>query len=208
RGTTLPQPEDGPEPRLQPVRQAGGVEPGSGDRLREGPGIRSVVGREPLAALVEPEEVPCRIAQDGEGVTGAERHARWHGLDAELTNLLERAIDVLDHDVGKHSRLARGGPAEDPGAAHRAGRVVECAGPVTADPERPAEELHVERRGDLDVGRRDLEVTDLPRLHRRLLPLTWCSAGGESWAPASSTASATRSDGLSSDHASGVGRRA
>src|SRR5215469_6585841 len=111
---------------------------------------------EGLPALIDADEVPGRIAQDGEGVTGAERHARGHGLAPELAGLLERAIDVLHHDVGEDSRVPRGTSTEDPRPADRTARVVEGARPIAADPELPAEELHVERRGDLDVGRRDL----------------------------------------------------
>ena len=59
--------EDGPEPRLQPVRQARGLVPRPGDRLREGPGIRNIVtGAGPGTAVLDaranhPDGEACRL---------------------------------------------------------------------------------------------------------------------------------------------------
>ena len=74
---------------------------------------------------------------------------------------LDRRLGVVDHDIEQQTRIGRRLPAGHPRSTHLSDRVVESSCPVASLPEPPAEDGLVEGSRGLDIGRRDLDVTDL-----------------------------------------------
>src|SRR6266853_2696066 len=123
-----------------------------------------------LWLLIEPEDVPRRIREGGERVAGgAQRGPGCRHLPSGSHDAPQSGIDVVDHHIGQEAGfLARFSPAH-PGAAHRAGGVVERAGAVTARSRLPAKHLRVEGCRHVDVAGGNLEVADLAMGHGAIL---------------------------------------
>src|SRR5438876_5292158 len=113
-----------------------------------------------LGSLVQADHVPGRIPEPRRDLLRVPAD-RLHERPAMRDDVLDGRGDALHHDVDHEARSAGGWPAEYPGPADRAHRVVERRRAVAALANPPAEDLLVEFGGLADVERRDLDVADL-----------------------------------------------
>src|SRR5262249_51554068 len=74
--------------------------------------------------LVQPEHVAARIAETGRDLGGIGAHG-LHDLAAGGGDLVDRGLDLIDHDVDEESGARHGRAPGDPGAADLAEAVVE-----------------------------------------------------------------------------------